>query len=195
MKSLRSWWSVARHLPDTILILDQKIEGLRGPVKSYGDALGGFSRDLQIIRDQIKREWQRDPRVMDILDGMLELRGRIVELEERLSAPAIAPPETPDPEALSRIADALERAFPAPLPPRESRPSDLNDLRTVTSEDVDEKTRFWNALAERHGIAPGSDLFQAMILEYEQTVRSKLGETEIDWDQVFEEAKKQAAGD
>ena len=57
-----------RNARERAAILDQKLDDLREPIKSYGDAIGGFSRDLQIIRDQIKREWKIDPKVAEVFN-------------------------------------------------------------------------------------------------------------------------------
>ena len=111
--------------------------------------------------------------------------------------PIEAPPTESELDALQklaylrRIALALERAFPEPPPPAEpSRPSDLSDLHTVTSEDADAKAREWEEFARRHGIAPHSDLFQELILRYEDEA-ARRGETAaINWDQVFTEARE-----
>src|ERR1035437_4600127 len=90
------------------------------------------------------------------IENLEKLTTRVGVIEENLEESLY------EPDALFRIAECLERAFPivsvsVPIP--SPRPSDLANLTTVTAENVDEKTRFWETLAHRYGIAPDSDLF------------------------------------
>src|ERR1035437_1747614 len=90
------------------------------------------------------------------IENLEKLTTRVSAIEENLKESLY------EPDALFRIAECLERAFPivsvsVPIP--SPRPSDLANLTTVTAEHVDEKTRFWETLAHRYGIAPDSDLF------------------------------------
>ena len=94
--------------------------------------------------------------------------------------------------ALERIADCLERAYPAPTP-EELRPievAQLSDLKVIDSE-ADQRKSDENAeLAMRWGVVPNSPAFEEALAAYEKEhdrFYTSKGEEppKINWEEAF----------
>lgn len=79
---------------------------------------------------------------------------------------------------LERIAIALERIAPPPLPSTPSAPyqAQLSDLRRISPETVQDIRDAEAKFAASIGVLPGTELFYAKVKEYEEIVREHYGE-------------------